>query len=35
VDARKPPQKGDRLYLRVREGEQHMFSTTTGDRLPQ
>jgi len=34
VEPRRPPAKGERLHLRVREGEQHAFSTKTGDRLP-
>jgi multiple sugar transport system ATP-binding protein len=33
VDARRPPHKGDRLTVRVRPGEQHLFSPTTGERL--
>jgi len=34
VDARRPPMKGETVYLRIREGEQHAFSTKTGERLP-
>ena len=34
VDARRPPLKGDTVYLQIREGESHAFSTTTGERLP-
>jgi multiple sugar transport system ATP-binding protein len=34
VDARRPPSKGETVYFRVREGEQHGFSTKTGERLP-
>ncbi len=28
------PDKGEVLHVRIREGEQHNFSTTTGERLP-
>jgi len=34
VDARRPPAKGESVYFHVREGEQHVFSTKTGERLP-
>jgi multiple sugar transport system ATP-binding protein len=34
VDARRPPAKGETVYFRVREGEQHVFSAKTGERLP-
>jgi multiple sugar transport system ATP-binding protein len=34
VDARRPPMKGETIYVRVREGEQHAFSDKTGERLP-
>jgi multiple sugar transport system ATP-binding protein len=34
ADPRKPPMKGDTVHLRIRPGEQHVFSPTTGDRLP-
>ncbi|SDS17378.1 ABC transporter ATP-binding protein [Paraoerskovia marina] len=33
VDPRKVPMKGDRLYVSIREGEQHVFSPSTGERL--
>jgi multiple sugar transport system ATP-binding protein len=33
VDSRRPPSKGDRLHLRARVGEQHLFSPKTGKRL--
>ncbi len=33
VDPRKPPSKGERIRLKVREGEALLFSTTTGERL--
>jgi multiple sugar transport system ATP-binding protein len=34
VDPRHPPSKGERIALRVREGEALMFSTVSGTRLP-
>jgi multiple sugar transport system ATP-binding protein len=34
VDARRPPAKGDTVHFHVREGEQHVFSSKTGERLP-
>ncbi|MDF3051044.1 MAG: transporter related protein [Pseudonocardia sp.] len=34
VDPRRPPAKGDRVNLRVRQGHEHYFSTGTGERLP-
>jgi multiple sugar transport system ATP-binding protein len=34
VDPRRPPMKGELVYLQVREGEQHVFSSRTGERLP-
>jgi multiple sugar transport system ATP-binding protein len=34
VNARTPPAKGERLYLRIHPGEVHVFSATTLDRLP-
>ncbi|MPY98752.1 MAG: ATP-binding cassette domain-containing protein [Actinophytocola sp.] len=33
VDSRRLPAKGDRMNLRVRPGETHVFSTQTGQRL--
>src|SRR5690625_5481 len=34
TDPREVPMKGDRIYVRIREGESHVFSTATGERLP-
>ncbi|HLS15636.1 MAG TPA: sn-glycerol-3-phosphate ABC transporter ATP-binding protein UgpC [Beutenbergiaceae bacterium] len=34
TDPRKVPMKGDKIYVKVREGEQHVFSSATGERLP-
>jgi multiple sugar transport system ATP-binding protein len=34
VDPRTPPAKGTTVHLRIRPGEAHVFSATTGDRLP-
>jgi len=34
VNPRTPPMKGDRVWVKIREGEQHMFSAATGERLP-
>jgi multiple sugar transport system ATP-binding protein len=34
VDARTPPAKGKKIRLRIRSGEEHVFSTKTGNRLP-
>ncbi|RJK97757.1 ABC transporter ATP-binding protein [Vallicoccus soli] len=34
VDPRRPPMKGEKVYLRIRQGEEHAFSTKTGQRLP-
>jgi multiple sugar transport system ATP-binding protein len=33
VDPRVPPRKGDRVHFRIRPGETHVFSATTGQRL--
>jgi multiple sugar transport system ATP-binding protein len=33
VDPRTPPMKGETVYLRVREGENHAFSVKTGKRF--
>jgi multiple sugar transport system ATP-binding protein len=33
VDPRKPPRKGERIQLKVRQGEELLFSTVTGERL--
>ena len=34
VDPRRPPSKGERIQLRVRQGEELLFSPVTGNRLP-
>jgi len=34
VDPRRPPLKGDTVWVKIREGEQHHFSPATGLRLP-
>ena len=33
VDARRPPRKGDTIYLRIRESEEHVFNPDTGERI--
>ena len=33
VDARKPPAKGDTLFVRPKAGHVHLFDTSTGERL--
>jgi multiple sugar transport system ATP-binding protein len=33
VDPRRPPHKGERIQIRVRKGEELLFSTVTGQRL--
>ena len=33
VDARKPPSKGETIYLRIRESEEHVFNPETGERV--
>ena len=33
VDARRPPMKGETIHLRIRQGEEHMFSKTDGARI--
>ena len=33
VDARTPPAKGDRIYLRVRTGDEHLFDCESGARI--
>jgi multiple sugar transport system ATP-binding protein len=33
VDARRPPSKGETIYLRIRESEEHVFHPDTGERL--
>ena len=34
TDPRQVPMKGDRIYVKIREGESHVFSSSTGERLP-
>jgi multiple sugar transport system ATP-binding protein len=34
VDPRRAPLKGDTIWVKIREGEQHFFSPATGARLP-
>jgi multiple sugar transport system ATP-binding protein len=34
VDPRRAPLKGDTIWVKIREGEQHLFSPATGARLP-
>ncbi len=34
VKPKTPPMKGDRIFVKIREGEQHMFSSAGGQRLP-
>jgi multiple sugar transport system ATP-binding protein len=34
VNPREVPRKGDIVYLSIRQGEQHNFSASTGERLP-
>ncbi|MGD9528134.1 hypothetical protein [Pseudonocardia sp.] len=33
VDARWPPSKGETIYLRIRESEEHVFNPGTGERV--
>ncbi len=33
ADPRRPPQKGETVHLRIREGEEHVFSASDGRRL--
>src|SRR5699024_11688276 len=35
VDPRTPPMKGDRIHVMIREGQKHVCSSATGDRLPE
>jgi multiple sugar transport system ATP-binding protein len=35
IDPRDVPMKGDKIHVRIRQGEQHVFSSATGRRLPQ
>ena len=34
VDPRRVPMKGDHIWVKIREGESHVFSATSGERLP-
>jgi multiple sugar transport system ATP-binding protein len=34
VDPSRPPAKGDRVHLRIQPGKEHLFSVTSGQRLP-
>ncbi|WP_324650414.1 sn-glycerol-3-phosphate ABC transporter ATP-binding protein UgpC [Georgenia sp. H159] len=34
IDPRDVPMKGDTIYARIRQGEQHNFAVATGERLP-
>jgi multiple sugar transport system ATP-binding protein len=34
VDPASPPAKGDRVHLRIQPGKEHLFSPSTGERLP-
>ena len=34
VDPARPPGKGERVHLRIQPGKEHLFSATTGRRLP-
>jgi multiple sugar transport system ATP-binding protein len=34
VDPGHPPAKGQRVFLRIQPGKEHLFSATTGNRLP-
>jgi len=34
TDPRQVPMKGDRIYVKIREGESRVFSSSTGERLP-
>jgi multiple sugar transport system ATP-binding protein len=34
VDPARPPAKGERVYLRVQAGKEHVFSPSTGLRIP-
>ena len=35
VNPKNPPMKGDRIHVTIREGQKHVFSSATGERLPQ
>jgi multiple sugar transport system ATP-binding protein len=34
VDPRRPPNRGEKVWLKIREGEHHAFSVRDGSRLP-
>jgi multiple sugar transport system ATP-binding protein len=34
VDPSRPPAKGEQVHLRIQPGKEHLFSVTTGRRLP-
>jgi multiple sugar transport system ATP-binding protein len=34
VDGRKPPEKSEQVFFAPKPGHVHLFSTTTGERLP-
>jgi multiple sugar transport system ATP-binding protein len=34
VDPARPPAKGERVHLRIQQGKEHLFSPSTGRRLP-
>jgi multiple sugar transport system ATP-binding protein len=34
VEPRNEPQKGEKVYLRIKKGGEHCFSVKTGERLP-
>jgi multiple sugar transport system ATP-binding protein len=34
IEPRRAPQKGEKTWLRIREGRQHLFSSKTGEALP-
>jgi multiple sugar transport system ATP-binding protein len=34
VEPSRPPAKGEQVHLRIQPGKAHLFSPTTGERLP-
>jgi len=34
VDPARPPAKGERVHLRIQPGKEHLFSPSTGRRIP-
>ncbi|MFV0427182.1 MAG: ABC transporter ATP-binding protein [Beutenbergiaceae bacterium] len=34
IEPRQPPMKGDTIWVKIREGQEHVFSPATGKRLP-